>query len=77
MQCFKRGAAIGADKGGVIARGDGRADHFSLSAVRQLLTLCPSEHLINADSQMPNLMKRRDEGLAGITSALTGITLAP
>lgn len=50
---------------------------FSLSAARQLLTLCPFEHLINADSQMPNLMKRRDEGLAGITTALTGITLAP
>lgn len=26
---------------------------------------------------MPNLMKYRDEGLAGITNALTGITLSP
>lgn len=60
-----------------MVRGYGRADDFSLSAVCQLLTPRPFEHLINADSQMPNLMKYRDEGLAGITNALTGITLSP
>lgn len=74
MQCFKR-RGISADKGSVIVRGYGRA--VPLLIICQLLTLCPFEHLINADSQMPNLMKRRDEGLAGITTALTGITLAP
>lgn len=60
----------------VMVRGYGCAEHFSLSAERQLLTQCPFKCLINADSQMPNLMKNHDEGLAGITNALTAITLS-
>lgn len=60
-----------------MARGYGGAADSSLSAACQPLTSRPFAHLINADSQMPNLMKYHDEGLAEITNALTGITLSP
>lgn len=68
---------IGSDKRQKVwCEGDtARADFFS-SAVRRLLTPGPFEHLINADSQMPNLKKNRKGGLAWITNAPTSITLS-